>query len=417
MTHRDLQRTLGTLAAAIVMIAGLQDLHAQSKLDIYGYFSTRYEKTFETRSPQGVVGEASPAEWSYPFFNVMMQYQPAERFKVFVNLNGSNASTIDVRNFWGEYSPSSYFTVRAGKIYRKFGLYNELLDAVPTYYGIEPPELFDADHLILSRTTMLMVYGAVPAGDGSFNYSASTDNGEGSPMNGPEKGSFPLGYDLNYKFGGGDFTLGISGYTSGGEATANVGLGEGSPKSGVLPWMSGDKFSVFGGYGEAKVGFLTLQAEYWRSSHNAKRDPASIITIVGNTGLNTRQLERFLIDPNGSLVDPANVRVDAQYTISTWYVRAGYSFETSLGEVGPYVQWDYYNNPETIAKKTYGGDAEAGEADDGVFNKSTVGVVYRPIPDVAVKFDQSFHFYKANGVNVRYPEVRLDLSFVFGNLF
>jgi len=52
----------------------------------------------------------------------------------------------------------------------------------------------------------------------------------------------------------------------------------------------------------------------------------------------------------------------------------------------------WYSNPETIAKKKYGGDNEAGAADDGVFYKSTVGLVYRPAPEVAIKFDQSFHF-------------------------
>jgi hypothetical protein len=387
---------------------------AQNPLQLYGYFSSRYEKTLATQGPGGVIAEASPAEWSYPYFNLMMQYSPAEKFKAFFNLNGSSAGTIDVRNFWGEYSAANYFNVRVGKTYRKFGLYNEILDAVPTYYGIEPPELFDADHLIISRTTTFMIYGGVTAGSGTINYSASTDNGEGYPENGPGKGTFPLGYDLNYKFGGGDYTIGISGYTSGGEAMPNVPLGGGSPKSGVLPWMASDKFSVFGGYAEAIIGHLTLQAEYWGSPHNAQRDPASVITVINNAGLNQRQLNQFLIDPNGSITDPANVRVDSKFTIKTWYIRTGYSFETSIGEVGPYAQWDYYSNPETISKKKYGGDAEAGEADDGVFNKSTVGILYRPIPDVAVKFDQSFHFYKSNGENVRYPEIRLDFSFTFG---
>ena len=417
MTPCSVNRCLGLLVLGVAMIALTSGLRAQSKLDIYGYFSSRYEKTFETKGPNGVISEAAPAEWSYPYFNVMMQYTPAEKFKAFLNLNGSSAGTIDVRNFWGEYSAANYFNVRVGKIYRKFGLYNEILDAVPTYYGIEPPEIFDADHLIISRTTALMIYGGLTAGPGTINYSASTDNGEGSPENGPAKHSFPLGYDANYQFGGGDYTVGFSGYTSGGEAMSNVALGDGSPKSGVLPWMASDKFSVFGGYGEAKVGHLTLQAEYWGSAHNAQRDPASMITVVENAGLNQRQLNQFLIDPNGSTTDPANVRVDARFTIKTWYVRAGYSFETSLGEVGPYFQWDYYSNPETISKKKYGGDAEAGDADDGVFNKSTVGLLYRPIPDVAVKFDQSFHFYKFNGENVNYPEVRFDISLVYGNLF
>ena len=40
---------------------------------------------------------------------------------------------------------SDHFKLRTGKIYRPFGQFNELLDAVPTYLGMEPPELFDKD--------------------------------------------------------------------------------------------------------------------------------------------------------------------------------------------------------------------------------------------------------------------------------
>ena len=369
MIQRRLVGWWGLLGVLTMLFVGASDLKSQSKLDIYGYFSTRYEKTFETSGQNGIIAPADPSAWTYPSFNLMMQYTPAQKFKIFVNLNGANVSTVDVRNLWGEYSASSYLTVRVGKMYRKFGLYNEILDAVPTYYGIEPPEIFDTDHLIVSRTTTAMLYGNLTAGPGILNYSASTDNGEGDPLNDPVKHAFPIGYDLNYKFGAGDYTVGVSGYTSNGTALPNVALGDGSPKSGVLPWMAGDKFSIFGGYGEAKVDNFTFQAEYWQSPHKAMRDPANVLAIIAGTSLNARQLGQFLIDPNGSVADEANVRVPADFTIKSWYVRAGYSFETSLGEVAPYFQWDYYSNPETIAKKKFGGDNEAGVADDGVFNK------------------------------------------------
>jgi hypothetical protein len=401
---------LRLILLVIAILGCMGGAFAQGKLDLYGYFSTRYEKQFATTGPSGTIDETSPGEWTYPYFNLMMQYQPADRFRVFFNLNGSGAEAIDVRNMWGEYSFDRAFSVRAGKMYRKFGLYNEILDAVPTYYGIEPPELFDADHLMLSRTTSFMVLGSFDLGAGSFNYSATTDNGEGDPV----KDAFPIGFDLNYNFGNGDYTIGTSGYTSNGKGLPNVGLGDGSPKSGVLPWMSGDDFTVLGAYGESKVGALTFQAEYWQSAHSADRDPASIIEIINSASVNESQKSRFLLDPAGSITDENNVRVHTDFNIVTWYFRGGYSFETSFGEIAPYVQWDYYKNPETIAKKKYGGDNEAGVADDGVFNKSTIGLIYRPVQEVAVKFDQSFHFYKYNGENVRYPEVRLDISFIFG---
>jgi hypothetical protein len=381
-------------------------------LHVYGYFSTRLEKTFNEPGlgdDGQTVWQDSPAEWSIPFFHVMLQHRLSDDFKAFVNLNGGGGNELDVRNMWGEYTARDYFNLRVGKTYRKFGLYNEILDAVPTYIGIEPPELFDSDHLIVSRTTILMTHGRAPVGDGNFNYSVTTDNGEGDPV----EGTIPIGWDLNYKLSGDDYTIGSSGYRSNGPTTPDKVVGDGPPRSGVLPWISLDEFSVLGAYFEARPGSLILQTEYWRSPHNAQRDPASVVTVINNTTLNERQLAQFLEDPTGPVVEE-NVRETAVYTVETWYLRSGYSFETSAGEIVPYFQWDWYKNPETIADKQWGGDNEAGVADDGQFQKSTVGVVYRPISSVAIKVDTSTHFYKFNGEDVSYPEVRFDVSFVFG---
>ena len=416
--NKNTDYTLGKTAIFLFVFFLLaQSGFAQNQLSIYGYFSTRYEKQFETRSSSGVVFEAPPSEWTYPFFNLMIQDQINDNVKVFINFNGAKASNLDVRNFWGEYSFSNYLNIRLGKIYRKFGLYNEILDAVPTYYGIEPPELFDADHLMISRTTTVMVFGHLDISDSKLNYSLTTDNGEGGSV----KGVIPVGMDLNYKFGDGNFTVGTSAYTSGGNAVPDIDLGKGSPKSGVLPWMDVDKFTVFGGYFEMNFSNLLIQAEYWQSDHNAVRNPESMITLVQNAGLTDNNLERFFgdedADPNE--LTTSDVITKADFSIKTWYIKAGYSIFSSFGEIAPYVQLDWYSNPETIENKTYGGDEEAGSADDGVFTKSTVGVVFRPIPELAIKLDQSFHFYQGNDLaddqDIYYPEVRLDVSYIFGN--
>ena len=384
---------------------------AQDALQVYGYFSTRLEKSFSVPTADGnkVVKETQPKEFAQPFFNVMMQHQFDPRFKAFVNLNGAGAGTIDVRNLWGEWTPSNAFNVRVGKVYRKFGLYNEVLDAVPTYYGIEPPEAFDGDHLLISRTTTAMVYGFVRAGKGKLNYSLSTDNGEGRNV----EGTLPIGGDVNYNFGRGSYTLGVSGYTSGGATNSDRAVGTGSPKSGVLPWMARDSFTVINMYAEAKVSALTLQAEWAQSNHKSQRDAAAVVQVVNGAGINATQRARFLLNPAGA-VNAANVRTSGDHQIQTWYVRAGYSKETSKGEFGPYVQWDWYRNPETIAAKKFGGDDEAGASDDGQFSKATAGLIYRPVPQVAFKVDGSLHRYRFMGRNVSYPELRLDLSYAFG---
>ena len=384
---------------------------AQDPVSVYGYFSTRLEKSFGVPAAAGtaIVKETSPREFGYPFVNVMLQSQLSPRFKVFANLNGAGAGVLDVRNIWGEWSPSAKFNVRVGKSYRKFGLYNEVLDAVPTYYGIEPPEAFDSDHLLISRTTALMVHGQVATGPGRFNYSFSTDNGEGQDV----ETTMPIGYDANYQFGTGQLTLGLSGYTSGGGTNGDKSVGEGSPRSGVLPWMADDDFSIVNLYAESKVGALTLQAEWARATHTATRDADAIVEVVNGAGLNDRQRARFLIDPLAP-VNVGNVRTDGSYDVTAWYVRGGYSFFTEKGEIGPYFQYDHYSNPETIAKKSFGGDAEAGESDDGGFSKITIGTLFRPIPNVALKIDSSLFQYQLLGRSVSFHEIRLDLSYAFG---
>jgi hypothetical protein len=280
---------------------------------------------------------------------------------------------------------------------------------VPTYFGIEPPELFDSDHLILSRTTNLMVWGEIDAGTGRIRYSLTTDNGEGDPV----LGTVPLGGDLRFTSGDDRYIVGTSFYSSNGETTSDIGVGEGSPKSGVLPWMESDRFKVFGGYAQLQSGAWTLQAEYWRAPHQARRDPASVVEIVNNADPNSIQLARFLVDPTQPATE-SDVAVEADYTVETWYLRTGYSFSSRIGRLEPYAQWDWYRNPETIAKKIYGGDNEAGVADDGAFNKATLGVVFRPVPAVAVKLDGSSHRYQFHGSQVHYEEVRFDVSVIFG---
>jgi hypothetical protein len=402
-------------AIAILLFVGViaDSAGAQSeaeKLHVYGYFATRFEKTYNEPSLDGdkIVKETSIGEWTYPSLNIMMQHQIDKKVKAYLNLNGGGASQLDVRNFWGEYAASPFLNVRLGKIYRKFGLYNELLDAVPTYYGIEPPELFDADHLIVSRTTTLMLLGMANAGSGVLSYALSTDNGEGSPF----EDAFPLGYDLRYKTGTGLLTVGTSGYLSNGPANSDVGVGEGSPKSGVLPWMAEDDFSVMGGFAEANYKSWMFQAEFWHSNHDAKRDPASTVAMIEGGHPNATQLERFLINPSGA-VEEANIDPNGDYKIDTWYFRAGYSIESKVGEFGPYMQYDFYKNPETIGKKKFGGDNEAGVSDDGQFVKWTLGVVYRPAPAVAVKLDGSQHRYVLGDKDVDYPELRFDVSYIF----
>lgn len=383
-----------------------------NELNIYGYLSWRLEKVFDELSigPNGeTVKEDADRELTTPSFNVMMQYEVNDKIRTFVNLDGDDAGEVTVANIWGEYSITPRMSLRLGKTYRRFGIYNEQLDAVPTYIGIEPPELFDGDHLLISRETLVMLHGWMPLGEGDLRWALTTDNGEGGPSN----DTLPIGFDLRYEWGFGNYVIGTSGYSSNGETTSDVAVGEGSPNTGVLPWMSADEFYIVGAFGEAQWNNLQLQAAYWYADHDAVRDPEAIVTVINNASVNTAQLDRFLIDPAGA-VAASNVDTNGEYSISTWYVRAGYSLLRESGEWVPYAQWDFYENEETIQDKTWGGDNEAGLADDGKFHKATVGLIYRPVPEVAFKFDASAHIQEFNGNTEMYPEIRIDASYIFG---
>ncbi len=180
--------------------------------------------------------------------------------------------------------------------------------------------------------------------------------------------------------------------------------------------MEGDHFGVFGAFIEKKLGNFLIQAEYWASPHNAVRNADNVLTMVNEAGINKNQRERFLgaasSKPDSALtVDDVVTKVS--YVSSTWYVRVGYNIDSKIGQFVPYVFADWMTNPEVIHNKQYGGDEESGFADNGIFFKPSVGLVYRPIQSVAIKVDGSIHSQKYNGQNEIYPELRMDFSFAF----
>lgn len=133
--------------------------------------------------------------------------------------------------------------------------------------------------------------------------------------------------------------------------------------------------------------------------------------MLGSSGsLNPAQLDRLFVGGDPS----ASVRTDADYAIDTAYIRAGYEIPVGqLASVTPYLQFDYYENPETVNDKDLGGDNEAGLTDNGKFEKYTVGAVLRPVPQVALKVDGSGHRQDFNGKSEFYPEVRFSLSYLW----
>jgi hypothetical protein len=384
----------------------------QAKL--YGFIDSYYEKVAKTPDSiddQGkTVWAENPGEFDVLNFNVMVQGAVYEKYRFFINLASPGAGgniddePVSVRNAWVE-APlvAGYLNIRAGKTYRRFGLYNEIMDAVPTFIGIETPEIFDKDHLMLTRTTNLMLHGSVEVGSPVLNYSLTTGNDEAG------KGAIPIGGDLNLDMPIG-LKLGTSFYVSGGKATPSRAVGEGSPRGGVANWMAEDEYYVVGGYGQIKRSGFILQGEYWFADHDATRDSDSLQLLADDGSLNPYQMRRFFEGGN-----PDNGFITkTKYQVHTFYVRTGY--EIALGDLSsitPYAQVDFYKNPEIVRTKDLGGDDEAGLADNNRFFKYTVGFVGRPVPQVALKVDSSVHQTKFNGKTEIFPEIRASFSYLW----
>lgn len=389
-------------------------------LKLYGYINTNAEQQFNFPyvGPDGAtVKEDDPFAWvPVKAFHLYGSAYLSENIDVLFNL-AYNDEVIEVRNAWGNFKIRRSLQVRVGKMYRRFGLYNERLDQIPTFTGIEPPEIFDIDHLFVTRTTNLMVHGNWNMGGSNFQYSLTTENAEG----GAAKGVVPLGWDLRAKSDINSWVLGTSGFKSSlnsSNTTSTVSFGDGSPKGGVLPWMDGDNFFLTGLFGEKQIGRLNIQAEYWLARHDAMRNADHVLTMVTEAGINTQQRSRFLGSNAGKPDDQlttADVVVPVKYNVKTYYIRLAYNLDSNVGQFVPYLFLDWMSHPEVINNKTYGGDREAGLADDGIFTKTSAGVVYRPVPAVAIKLDGSIHSQKFNGETVQYPEIRLDFSWAFKN--
>jgi len=390
-------------------------LNAQDNLKIYGYGSLYFEKVGPmSNAPAGSKGD--PGEFSYTHFNIMMQKNVTDKIKFFANLAGPVA--VEVRNYWGEYSFSDLLKIRIGKIYAPFDQFNELLDAAPTYLGMEPPEIYDKDHLMIPRTGKIMLHGGLPIGSTFLKYAYMLNSDEKMLVSDGHQATISHNWDVKLSLFNDNLTVGQSGYLGNERNGTSVPLGSGSPDGGVLTWMKTDKYNALAFYMNAKVSNLSVQGGYSVANHNAIRDAASVVTIYQNTTLNEAQLRNFYgTNPSGTFAE-SDVIPEAKYKVSSFYIRIGYTIPKEkapfqLAEISPYAFFERYSNPETIAKKTWGGDNEAGVADDGVFYKPTIGIVFKPTYEMALKIDGSTHIQKIGGENVNYKEIRFELSYMF----
>lgn len=398
-----------TVLGIVLSLLFVSSAFSQDDLRTYGYLSLYYENVGSFSNDAS--GANDPGEFDYANLNVMFVRNVSQNVRAYVNFAGT--SEIEIKNYWGEYVFSDKLKIRTGKVYRRFGQFNEILDAVPTYLGMEPPELFDKDHLMLPRVGKVMVHGGIDVGENYLTYSYMLDSDETMKSSNGEESTLSHSWDLKFTMLDDKLTVGHSGFLANEANGSATGIGEGSPRTGVQPWMSRDKYNVMGAYFTANRSNFTVKGAYWNASHDAVRDADAVALMYSSTSLNAAQIANFF-GPNYAGAGTADdVLTAANYNVSTYYIRVGYSHYFGDIEVTPYLFLDSYTNPETVASKTWGGDAEAGASDDGTFKKPTFGVAIRPTYNVALKIDGSSHIQDINGESVNYKEMRIDLSYLF----
>ena len=388
----------------------------KSDFKLYGFINSNIEKVFQANHTLDI---ETPVKFSpIKNFHLYGQGKLAHHINILFNLS-ANETGFELRNAYGEIKLWDALWIRAGKSYRNFGLYNDKLDQVPTFIGIEAPELFDTDHLFLSRTSDFMLHGLQYFRSGTLFYSLTTGNSEGNSLSNVT----PIGADIRFKSEKKELIIGSSAYTS------NIFKKASSPSNsykkqsshgGILPWMKNDKYQVYGGFIEKKIGQFLIQTEYWISPHKGRRDPIKVIDLIQNSQLTQNQINKLTTYDNPSKdyteMPATSIIEHSNYVSQTFYVRCSYIFNSNKGQFIPYLFLDWMSNPEMIANPTFGGDNEAGLADNGTFTKPSIGLLYRPINEVAIKLDGSLHSQLTNNSRSLYPEIRLDFSFSFNAL-
>ncbi len=397
-----------SLEELLEMEVGPQKEQSENGLHFYGFvapLAAEQVYQFPSRNDLGeTVKTSEPLDFSDPEGHIYTKVRYGA-FEGSVDFFASTEATrVEAAAVSFDFGEESQFSIQAGKMFRKFDLYNETLNHYIVFMGIEAPELFDSDHTIPRYANLSFSWWL-----GKWNFNVDTGNSE----SGAKQDLVPLGWDFRYDYGG--LVFGTSGYSSsitGKSTVPGVELGEGPAKGGVLPWMKEHRYAIFGSFVRKEFNRMMVESAFWYSPHTGERSREGVITLLANTHLNQRQRENFFGEFQ-SLPDDAltanHVETNAKFDVRTAYLRLGYSLQRTVF----YAHWDWMDHPEVIAEKKWGGDNEAGLSDQGSFTKWSLGVVWRPKKNLAVKFDVSAHVQKFNGSNVVYPEARLQGSWAF----
>lgn len=383
------------------------------ELHLFGYTSFLHQKINnqpELDSLGKTINLNSHSDWDISKFNLILQQSFDKNFSFYLNLTNN----FEVNNVFGLYSLNRYYNFKLGKIYRKFGHFNHIREASPFNYGIEIPESFQSNHLILDINTVFEFSGKAKLFSNNLSYTANF-----SFIDNINNGfSFPFGFDLRYQKSNA-YTFGTSFYYSGSEAISDIGFNEGISKNGVLPWMTNDEFTVLDIFLEYKYQNFTLVGEWINSNHNSLRNGENVfeMSVNKNDGrflINEKQIDRLKINKSKGF-EPSNIRQVVDYSIENYYVILTYNWVSKIGLVSPFIKAEKYSNPELIENINYGGDNEVGRTDDGKISKYVLGLSFYPINEIALKLAAGIDSYNYNDDLHNVYNYKLEFFYIFGN--
>jgi len=385
------------------------------KLSFYGFLDAGTEKYYGIDGTEVANYKDENWEFKQPRFHLYGVSHLSKTFTVFFNL-GHTVSTknLELTNAWGNIKIKEGLQLRLGKMYRRFDLFNERLDQTAAIIGIDPPEMYDPTQYILPIYSLAMLHGNLPIKKSVFSYALMLNNGE----SGAEKNVLPLGWDFRLK--NDKFLVGTSGYLSNigtNFSLPSVGFGKDTPEGAIRPWIQSEKYWVTGFYGEALLGNFSIKSGYYFSYHQAFRNPDKVLEVIQNVRLEKDHLKRFVGTANYQKplaeLSSKDIIVATNYWVQTFYVRLAYNIYTPQGQFIPFLFADYIENSETIPDKNYGGSSKMGLADDGAFFRPTVGLMYKPIDNVAFKSELSFYNAEILDKKLSYPELRFQVAYMF----
>jgi hypothetical protein len=214
------------------MIGMVQNLNAQSDLEIFGFSQSRYIKSTISIKAEGDI--ATPIgvqrmvfiddeiKYMSPFLqqlNLIARKEMTNDFTAFINFEfinnfstENNWGNFNVEEAWLNYRNSSAFNVKAGWLVPKFNYLNEIKNKMPLLPYINRPFIYEtalrgiiesSDYL--PERAFLQIFGNVELGDFDFEYAVYTGPSEtsytfmGSSFNGYISGADTSKFKL---FGG-----------------------------------------------------------------------------------------------------------------------------------------------------------------------------------------------------------------------